>query len=237
MKHNPLSTLIIRIILIINILSEYEGVKIRKLELPMAVHNGTGPIELMCIYQIDKNEHGLVVKWYHNMEQIYQWIPPMSPQDSGIISGFTEYPERNINRPFSHSIIHLRQVNFSMTGDYTCSVSTFSEHSVETKKMTIYIPNHQLQIFANTYNDTHINLTCIAKGARPRPSLSIIINDERLEDRNIRVENYRKYPWIRQETIVTDFIKPVIVQCEINIPGTGYRKRDKLLYYQNSMHR
>ncbi|KAK0073124.1 hypothetical protein PV326_013757, partial [Microctonus aethiopoides] len=60
MKHNPLSTLIIRIILIINILSEYEGVKIRKLELPMAVHNGTGPIELMCIYQIDKNEHGLV---------------------------------------------------------------------------------------------------------------------------------------------------------------------------------
>lgn len=42
----------------------------------MAVHNGTGPIELMCIYQIDKNEHGLVIKWYHNMEQIYQWIPP-----------------------------------------------------------------------------------------------------------------------------------------------------------------
>lgn len=51
------------------------------------------------------------------------------------------------------------------------------------------------------------------------------------------MENYRKYPWIRQETIVTDFIKPVIVQCEINIPGTGYRKRDKLLYYHNSMHR
>lgn len=44
--------------------------------MPVAIHNGTGPVELSCFYHVDEMENGLVIKWYHNAEQIYQWIPP-----------------------------------------------------------------------------------------------------------------------------------------------------------------
>jgi len=46
----------------------------------MAVRNGTGPVDLICAYQIDENENGLVIKWFHEAYQIYQWIPPSNLQ-------------------------------------------------------------------------------------------------------------------------------------------------------------
>ncbi|XP_015121451.1 uncharacterized protein LOC107044174 [Diachasma alloeum] len=209
----------------------FEGVKIQNVELPIAIHNGTGPVELSCSYQINEEENGLVIKWYHDGDQIYQWIPPMEPQDIGIISGLTEYPTENMVHPQSHSIIRLKKVTVEMTGNYTCSVSTFSEDAAAAKHMTVYVPDHDLRIYASPFNKTHINLTCVARGARPRPSLSIIVNDHEMDNSSIRFENYRNFPWIRQEAIVPDFPDVNVVQCEIYIPGTGYRKRRKFVYY------
>ncbi|XP_057325837.1 uncharacterized protein LOC130667923 [Microplitis mediator] len=233
MRYFSWKTLITRIFFIIITISGYNGVKITKLKLPVAIHNGTGPVELLCVYQIGKQENGLVVKWFHDLHQIYQWIPPMPPEDKGILSGLTEYLPENINRPYSRSIIRLKKVNLAMTGVYTCSVSTILEDSTESKKMTVYVPDHKLSIYAVYYNNTHINLTCIAKGARPSPSLTIIVDGKQLDNRSIRIENYRKYPWIKQEAIVSNYSNPSIIQCEITIPGTGYRKREKLIYYYN----
>lgn len=187
----------------------------------------------------------------------------MNPENIGVIEGFTEYPAENINRPMSHSIIRLTKVNLDMTGDYTCSVSTFLEDDAKSKRMTIYgnttnlfllksikknvknynglfifsVPDNEMKIHANPYNNTHVNLTCISTGARPRPSLTIIVDNQQLEDHSIRVENYRGYPWIKKETIVPDFTNPVIIQCEISIPGTGYRRREKLVYLPNMHNR
>lgn len=62
----------------------------------------------------------------------------VAPQDIGIISGLTEYPSENMNQPQSHSIIRLKKVTIEMTGDYTCSVSTFSEDVTAAKHMTVY---------------------------------------------------------------------------------------------------
>ncbi|XP_034940856.1 uncharacterized protein [Chelonus insularis] len=230
---------LIKIFSIILTISENDGIKITKFKLPEAIHNGTGPVELICEYKIENKENGLVIKWYHNMEQIYQWIPPMIPQDIGIISGLTEYPIENINQPLSRSIIRLKKVNLAMTGDYTCSVSTFHEDDSKAKTMTVYVPDDDLNIQANFYNKSHINLTCIAKGAHPRPNLTIIVDNQQSKRGRVHVEkfldeyyrDYKDYPWIRQEALLPIFFNLAIIQCEINIPGTGYRKREKLVYY------
>lgn len=52
------------------------GTSIKSLDMPHIVRNGTGPVDLICIYEIDKNDNGLVIKWFHEAYQIYQWIPP-----------------------------------------------------------------------------------------------------------------------------------------------------------------
>lgn len=52
------------------------GSSIRSLNVPLVVRNGTGPVDLACVYEIDDNENGLVIKWFHEAYQIYQWIPP-----------------------------------------------------------------------------------------------------------------------------------------------------------------
>lgn len=52
------------------------GTSIKSLDVPHIVRNGTGPINLICIYEIDKDDNGLVIKWFHGENQIYQWIPP-----------------------------------------------------------------------------------------------------------------------------------------------------------------
>lgn len=52
------------------------GTLIKSLDVPLVVRNGTGPVDLICIYEIDKYENGLVIKWFHEAYQIYQWIPP-----------------------------------------------------------------------------------------------------------------------------------------------------------------
>lgn len=52
------------------------GSTIRFLDVPLAVRNGTGPVDLICVYEVDEDENGLVIKWFHEAYQIYQWIPP-----------------------------------------------------------------------------------------------------------------------------------------------------------------
>lgn len=52
------------------------GSSIRSLDVPLAIRNGTGPVDLICVYEVDEDENGLVIKWFHEAYQIYQWIPP-----------------------------------------------------------------------------------------------------------------------------------------------------------------
>lgn len=57
------------------------AVRITKLEVPQT-HildaDNPKPIILDCLYDIDQNETGFVLKWYLNSTVIYQWIPSQS---------------------------------------------------------------------------------------------------------------------------------------------------------------
>ncbi|XP_024220959.1 uncharacterized protein LOC100742743 isoform X1 [Bombus impatiens] len=208
--------------------------KIYTLNVPHVVRNGTGPIDLSCIYNVTKDENGLVIKWYHNKDQIYQWIPPMPPQDIGVIDGFAEYPEQNLRHSNSQSIIHLKMAMIEMSGEYTCMISTFQEEDTKGTKMIIYVPETNLSIHVSSFNKSHLNLTCVANGAQPRPILKIYIEGTEVNnyyDKTVEAIKYKNILFATRSAIVKNPLEPLLLECEISIPHTDYKRRERIVYY------
>ncbi|XP_033336888.2 uncharacterized protein LOC117226538 [Megalopta genalis] len=208
--------------------------RINVLDLPRIVRNGTGPIDLSCVYHVRSDENGLVVKWYHNMDQVYQWIPPMLPQDVGVIDGFAEYPGNNLRHPTSQSIIHLKTVTVDMSGEYTCSVSTFQEEDSKRSQMIVYAPEKNATIHVSSFNKTHLNLTCVVNGAHPRPILKFYVEGVEVHsyyDRTEKIEWYRKDLSVKRVVIIRNTFEPTLLDCEVSIPHTDYKRRERIVYY------
>ncbi|KZC09110.1 hypothetical protein WN55_11574, partial [Dufourea novaeangliae] len=191
--------------------------KINALNLPRVVRNGTGPIDLSCVYDVRSDENGLVVKWYQNMDQVYQWIPPMLPQDVGVINGLAEYPEENLRQPNSRSVIRLRTVTVEMGGEYTS-------------------PEKDATIHVSSFNETHLNLTCVVNGAQPRPFLKFYVEGVEVHDYYDRTE---KTEWYRKDlsvkvVIIRNTFEPMLLDCEVSIPQTEYKRRERIVYYPGS---
>ncbi|XP_015430642.1 PREDICTED: uncharacterized protein LOC107187147 [Dufourea novaeangliae] len=207
--------------------------KINALNLPRVVRNGTGPIDLSCVYDVRSDENGLVVKWYQNMDQVYQWIPPMLPQDVGVINGLAEYPEENLRQPNSRSVIRLRTVTVEMGGEYTCTISTFQEEDSKRSRMIVYAPEKDATIHVSSFNETHLNLTCVVNGAQPRPFLKFYVEGVEVHDYYDRTE---KTEWYRKDlsvkvVIIRNTFEPMLLDCEVSIPQTEYKRRERIVYY------
>ncbi len=56
---------------------------LHKIEVPSQVLNGSLPYVILdCEYSLNHSEMGggMVLKWYRNGQNIYQWIPPANPR-------------------------------------------------------------------------------------------------------------------------------------------------------------
>ncbi|XP_053980000.1 uncharacterized protein LOC128877064 isoform X1 [Hylaeus volcanicus] len=205
--------------------------RIDAMNIPLVVRNSTGPIDLSCVYYVGSEENGLVIKWYHNMDQIYQWIPPMPPQDAGVINGFVEYPEQD---PNSRSVIRLKTITLEMSGEYSCTISTFQESDTMRSRMIVYVPETDATIHVSSFNETHLNLTCVASGAHPRPILKLYIEGIEIDDYydgNEEIELYRKDMSVKRTAFVSNIFEPIVLDCEISIPHTDYKRRERIVYY------
>ncbi|XP_061930248.1 uncharacterized protein LOC108001846 isoform X2 [Apis cerana] len=206
---------IITLIKIFIPISDIYASKIYSLDVPLVVRNGTGPIDLSCIYNIKEKENGLVIKWYHNIDQIYQWIPPMPPQDTGVINGFTEYSEQSLRDFNSRSIIHLKMAIVEMSGQYTCIISTFQKEDMKRTKMIVY-----------------------ANGAQPRPILKIYIEGIEVNnyyDKTVKILEYKTILSAKRSAIIKNPLEPLLLECEISIPHTDYKRRERIIYYPTQM--
>ncbi|EFN73103.1 hypothetical protein EAG_04407 [Camponotus floridanus] len=215
--------------------SEVHGTSIKSLDMPHIVRNGTGPVDLICIYEIDKDDNGLVIKWFHEAYQIYQWIPPMLPQDIGIIKDFAEYPAENLKNPYSHSIIRLKTITIDMTGEYMCTISTFQYEASASAKMIVYVPESDMTVRTYPFNKTHVNLTCAVTGAQPRPSLRLYVEGiERNESSESSIDWHKDDPRVSLDVIIEDMLDPTVIECEMLIPDTEYKRRERIVYYPSS---
>lgn len=88
------------------------------------------------------------------------------------------------------------------------------------------------------FNKTHVNLTCIVIGVQPRPSLKLYVEgvESKVRD-NIHESSstdWYKDPRVSLNVIVTDTLDPVVVECEMSIPETEYKRRERIVYYPSS---
>lgn len=91
------------------------------------------------------------------------------------------------------------------------------------------------------FNKTHVNLTCVVTGARPRPSLRLYVEGVERNDRGRDYESsessldwYKDNPRVSLDIIVEDMLDPTVVECEMSIPDTEYKRRERIVYYPSS---
>lgn len=145
-----------------------------------------------------------------------------------------------------------------MGGEYTCTISTFQEEDSATTNMIVYgsfmvyiiikklisyiigrylfaAPETDARIYVSYFNESHLNLTCVEYEAQPRPILKFYIE-------GIEVDNYydeivkmeEGVLSVSRSTILNNILEPILIDCEISIPRTDYKRRKRIVYYPGS---
>lgn len=85
------------------------------------------------------------------------------------------------------------------------------------------------------FNKTHVNLTCVVTGARPRPSLKLYVEGIESNDQDQGFSDwYKDNPRTLLDVVVEDTLDPAVIECEMSIPETEYKRRERIVYYPSS---
>ncbi|XP_017125419.1 uncharacterized protein LOC108144805 [Drosophila elegans] len=137
------------------------------------------PTILDCDYEIEENPSFLTLKWYRDEKSIYQWIlgnlPYAIPEFKNEID--ISY-ESSMEPNKQYSSLALINPTIRTTGDYKCVVQTplktFTSHQ---RVQVIDVRNYTLELSHNKiHNETQ--LKCTVTNVYPRPSISIVSNDQ-----------------------------------------------------------
>lgn len=98
----------------------------------------------------------------------------------------------------------------------------------------ITVPETDITIHVSSFNKNHLNLTCIANGAQPRPILKIYIEGIEVNnyyDKTVKILEYKTILSAKRSAIIKNSLEPLLLECEISIPHTDYKRRKKIIYY------
>ncbi|GJQ83030.1 hypothetical protein Trydic_g15845 [Trypoxylus dichotomus] len=172
------------------LIKERTAVKITKLDVPAVVQKGT-PTVLDCQYILDADtEQGLILKWYFNTDSlVYEWIPGKKPQVFGVLKGKLSNETSEAN----YRALNIGNPDITLTGNYTCTVSTFTGEYSETKRMLVFAPptDMELAYFHSDYNILEVN--CTAHGVYPIPKLTVFADKTELVSTDSDVEEIGGY--------------------------------------------
>lgn len=96
------------------------------------------PLILDCEYEVEPDETGLVIKWFLNGFPVYQWIPNSKPLAlSGMKNKIDTTYEASKDGRQKFRAMSITQPSWNMTGDYTCSVQTFSSSDKKSANLQV----------------------------------------------------------------------------------------------------
>uniref|UniRef100_A0A146M972 Ig-like domain-containing protein n=4 Tax=Lygus hesperus TaxID=30085 RepID=A0A146M972_LYGHE len=131
-----------------------------------------------------------------------------------------------------------------LSGEYYCFVGSFNSESTSIrKKMTVYVPETQMLLYAprrtTTEVDRKFEVRCEAEGVYPEPNMTIS-SRERLEasdDVSVHIETtnidglYNIQAWI--EMVDRGDSNPITFDCILRIPEANYTVHKSIIYYPN----
>ncbi|XP_071537177.1 uncharacterized protein [Panulirus ornatus] len=217
------------------------GVSIVRLTVPEVVEANASEVVLDCDYQVDEWERpGLVVKWYvDKIHLVYQWIPPRRPQALGVLSGRVNTTYQASGDPWAaHRAIFIPRPDPTLSGHYSCTVSTFEDEDTRTAHLLVWTPARYVELKYWRPSEHLVNITCSATGAAPRPDFTLYTRDPNGTRQEVDVREVNGH---RQEglwraaawgLIAWEDTEPdTIIGCTLALPGTSHVETRKKLYH------
>ena len=132
-------------ILFLNFISGVTAVRIRELNVPALVEDGSENILLDCDYDYEENEKvQLEIKWYFNSEPtpFYQWVPEKNARPQIIGDKFRHHVDLDhvvhTDSHKRHRALLLKRPTTELSGVYTCKVSSLISEDTQRKRMIVY---------------------------------------------------------------------------------------------------
>ncbi|XP_071524417.1 uncharacterized protein [Panulirus ornatus] len=244
------------------------GVSIVRLTVPEVVEANASEVVLDCDYQVDEWEQpGLVVKWYvdkihlvyhthvvvtpgvpytcgcHTWCTVHMWsshlIPPRRPQALGVLSGRVNTTYQASGDPWAaHRAIFIPRPDPTLSGHYSCTVSTFEDEDTRTAHLLVWTPPSSVELKYWRPSEHLVNITCSATGAAPRPDFTLYTRDPNGTRQEVDVREVNGH---RQEglwraaawgLIAWEDTEPdTIIGCTLALPGTSHVETRKKLYH------
>ena len=139
-----METILILFSCIIGLISLADSVHISALWIPEPFQEGSKTSVLLdCVYDYnDSDRDSLEIKWYfrQGLNPIYQWIPPNPPQVISPMFKDHIVPYFEISQdPFTkHRALNLGNISSSLSGLYSCRVSSNKADAFKSKSLTIF---------------------------------------------------------------------------------------------------
>jgi hypothetical protein len=220
-----------------------EAVKITELKVPKTHILGVdpNPIVLDCLYDIDKNEYGFVLKWYLNGIPVYQWIPTQSAFALGAFKGRVDqnYTVSQDPKKKQRALV-IREPLSTDSGMYTCDVQSFVSNDRKMANLLVIDPEDSLTLTYDILNDDTISVKCSATNIHPKPKLTIYFDDEERKGLEVHEDIKDSESGSTLDVSITVEIKKEDLQddtdikCVLRVPESSYEKTVHKEYDENS---
>ncbi|XP_065344438.1 selection and upkeep of intraepithelial T-cells protein 2-like isoform X2 [Cloeon dipterum] len=222
------------------------SLEISELRGPQMIQNGSeASVVLDCDYKLSDSESadGLVVKWFFNNEPspVYQWIPSKKPQDLGVLKGKLDLTWTvSDHEAKKHRALHIIRPTTELSGEYTCTVSTFNEERSMRKSLVVFVPEKSITLTeSKSVDEKSVLIECEARGVFPEPTLKLFQGSEtdttEIEDVNVKTMLSGEGVFdISAKKLIADRDlqnTPTIIECELGIKDTDYKRKKRVIYY------
>ncbi|XP_011859773.1 PREDICTED: uncharacterized protein LOC105557199, partial [Vollenhovia emeryi] len=215
---------------------------IKSINIPAIVKvNDTDYIILDCNYDLENtSSKGLVVKWFFNTNQlVYQWIygrPPLADEPA---AKYVDLTYKASDDPYTeYRAIKLNKPGIDLTGEYTCVISTFADERTANASMIVYSTEEKFELAyrKKVIDDKDgVEITCIAEGLYPQPTLNIFIKNTLEKQSGIPTitlrDDGRYNILLRIALLDEDLPETTIVKCLLSISKASYNVSRKTVYY------
>ena len=224
-------------------LAGVRGVQIQELSVPGVVEEGSENVLLDCNFHYNETEaEQLEVKWYFNSDPapFCQWIAGRRDTRPQLIGELfrdkvdLEYGlAAGADNHTKYRGLLLHKPSTSMSGTYTCKVSSLESEVTASARMMVYSPAVSTEFRQKKVEGKRVNISCSFEGLYPAPEVKLTWGTfELIEDAVVITPRDGSYDVTIHKTLEhAELPAETVFGCEAVIPGTQYFLREEAIYH------
>ncbi|KAG7161448.1 hypothetical protein Hamer_G021110, partial [Homarus americanus] len=171
---------------------------------------------------------------------VYQWIPPLRPQALGVLSGRVNTTYEASRDPWAvHRALYIPHPDPSLSGQYSCSVSTFEDEDTRTAHLLVWRPARDVELKYWRPSEYLVNITCSVAGVAPRPEFTLYTTDPNGTRQGVQVRGTNGHLgedgewWAGAWGLIlwADTEAGSVISCTFTLPGTSHTNTSNKTYH------